>query len=77
MCAFVTNALIIEANLDETIKQLARNRVPSSNQKYCRWDQGDRIKYYELSWEALYPIDQKLDNLLQNDSLNMHAELLI
>ena len=68
-------ALIIDANFDKTINQPARNHVPKSNQKYYRWDHGDRVKYYELSREVIYPIDQKLDNLLLNGSVIMHADI--
>ena len=68
-------ALIVETNIDTTVHQPIRSRKSKSEQKYYRWDHGDRGKYYELSRNALYPIDQKLDYLVQNASGDIHFDV--
>ena len=68
-------ALIFGANIDITVHQPIRSRQSKSEQKYYRWDHGDRGKYYELSRDALYPIDRKLDCLVHHTSGNIHSEI--
>ena len=61
-------ALIIDAKLSSADCQLGKESQIKSRQKHYRWDHGDRGRYYELTREAMYSIDQILDNLLQNNS---------